>query len=221
MLAQPNLSLTIPTTLLSQFGSGCAAVPRLLHGSVSPLRRIEGTLHGVRTSDSVRGGPLVCLLLPGGDSALWLAPGPALRAAVQRMASERGVAASELALVARGGRVVASGLVRRRCMQPEAAVVMRLAWRARGGGCGASRVAIAASTGRTARASWLVGTALRVTARRSRWGMRVKGGRWKARGQSRRWSWCRRRRKRVGWGAEAGRVGWGTRRLRGKEVGHR
>eukprot|EP00962_Isochrysis_galbana_P033291 scaffold11120_cov136-Isochrysis_galbana.AAC.1 len=70
-----------------------------LHGSGGP-----GPTPSPRI-DAVRGR--VCLLLPDGGGALWLAPGPAVRAAVQRVASARGAAASELALMAGGGRVVA------------------------------------------------------------------------------------------------------------------
>eukprot|EP00962_Isochrysis_galbana_P045608 scaffold18026_cov125-Isochrysis_galbana.AAC.1 len=43
--------------------------------------------------------------------------------------------------MAGGGRVVADQYATQRCMQLGTAVVLRLAWRARGGGCGASKVA--------------------------------------------------------------------------------
>jgi hypothetical protein len=68
--------------------------------------------------------------------------GPALHAAVQRIASERGVAASELALVTGGGRMVVGGVATLRSTRLGTAVVLRLAWRTRGGGGGASKIAL-------------------------------------------------------------------------------
>jgi hypothetical protein len=59
---------------------------------------------------------------------------------MQRIALVRGIAASELALVAGGGHVVADGYATRR----GTATVLRLLWRVRGGGCGASRTRIVA-----------------------------------------------------------------------------
>eukprot|EP00962_Isochrysis_galbana_P019148 scaffold5578_cov110-Isochrysis_galbana.AAC.2 len=97
-----------------------AQPPLRLPGSRSPVPD-EGTPGG---ATAVAGRSGACPLLPGGGGALWLPPGEPVRAAVQRVASELGVPASELALTG-GGRVAAQGC---------AAAVLRLAWRARGGG---------------------------------------------------------------------------------------
>jgi hypothetical protein len=111
--AQPRLSLTMASGRLSPFVSRSATgrFPMLLHKSGSSLWTpcIAGTLRGVTAIDSVRSVHRVCLLLPGGGGALWLALGQAVRAAVHRIASELGVAASELALAAGGGRMVVGG----------------------------------------------------------------------------------------------------------------
>jgi hypothetical protein len=90
------------------------------------------------TVKRIRDERRICLLLPGGGGALWLAPGPAVHAAVQRIASARGSPASELALMA-GGRSVTlaeydgnRGMqLGNRGMQLGALGVLRLVWRAR------------------------------------------------------------------------------------------
>jgi hypothetical protein len=90
---------------------------------------------GVATTAAARADGRICLLLPDGGGALWLKPGAEVLAVVQRIASGHGVTASDLALTTGGGRVRAK---ERATGCSGQLVVLRLAWRARGGGCGAS-----------------------------------------------------------------------------------
>jgi hypothetical protein len=83
---------------------------------------------------AVAGRSSVCLLLPGGGGALWLPPGEQVCAAVRRVASELGVAASEL--VTGGGRVVLGEWATHRRKPLGTALILRLVWRARSGGKG-------------------------------------------------------------------------------------